>query len=655
MAVSLVVFWTPGGSNPGASLSQSTETLATVGSDYVTVGEVVSQRENYQRLSPQYAMMFTEKRILDGMIQSKVVAQEAARLGLTTSDAELRESIVKRFKGTDGQFIGWDRYQQTIKNNGGDIEKFEQGERDRLSAQKLEALITAGVSVTDREILDNYKRTNTEFELTFISVAADKLAQNIKPSDDELKAYFEQHKKEYYVSVPQKKIRYLFIETAKVGEKLSIPDEDLKKEYDQLAPDKKQAGVKLQQIFLRVADEKLDATVKAKADDIVKRARGESGTTTEQAFAELAKGNSEDPATAKNGGWLSKPYRKNPNNPSDPFQQVLDLPVGSVSEPIKYKNAYYIFRRGDPVPKTFEDAKEELRVSARNRKAYAAAASLAQKAVDKVKASKDIQKVAQELATEANMSPANMVKETSYIKPGDDVPNIGRSEQFENGIKDLNNKDDVGERTPIKDGFAIPMLVDKKDPRDAELSEVKDKITDAVKKEKAKGMVEQTAKDIANAVNNPADMKSAAEKYGLKALDAKAYKLGSPLGEAGADQTVSTPALENAIYEMKEGSVTKTAIKAGDNYVIIGATKRKDADMAKYETEKAQLKEGALSQKKNQIFGDYIQNIMDKMKKDGQIVIKKDVLARITQESQQEGIPGGFPGGFPGGGQIPQQ
>jgi hypothetical protein len=43
------------------------------------------------------------------------------------------------------------------------------------------------------------------------------------------------------------------------------------------------------------------------------------------------------------------------------------------------------------------------------------------------------------------------------------------------------------------------------------------------------------------------------------------------------------------------------------------------------------------------------------MKKDGQIVIKKDVLARITQESQQEGIPGGFPGGFPGGGQIPQQ
>jgi peptidyl-prolyl cis-trans isomerase D len=647
MAVSLVVFWTPGGSNTGTLPSQSTETLATVGSDYITVGEVVSQRENMQRISPQYAMMFNEKRILDGMIRSKVVAQEAARLGLMTSDAELRESIIKQFKGTDGQFIGWDRYQQSIKNNGGDIEKFEQGERDRLSAQKLEALITAGVSVTDQEVLDDYKRTNTEFELMYIAVATDKLAQNIKPSDDDLKAYFEQHKKEYYISVPQKKIRYLFIETAKVGEKLSIPDEDLRKEYDQLAPDKKQAGVKLQQIVLRVANEKLDATVKAKADELVKRARGESNTTTEQAFADLAKGNSEDPATAKNGGWLSKPYRKNPNNPSDPFQQVLDLPVGAVSEPIKHRNIYYIFRRGDDVPKSFEDAKNELLVSARNRRAYAAAAALAQKAVEKVKATKDIQKVVQELAAEANMSPANMVKETPYIKPGDDVPNIGVSQQFEEGIKDLNNKDDVGDRTPIKDGFAIPMLVDKKDPRDAELSEVKDKITDAVKKEKAKAQLEQTAKDIANAVNGPADMKAVAEKYGLKALEAKAYKLGSPLGEAGADQTISTPALENAIYEMKEGGITKTAIKAGDNYVIVGATKRKDADMAKFEQEKQQLKESALTQKRNQIFSDYIQNIMDKMKKDGQIVIKKDVLARITQENQQEGFPGGFPGQIP--------
>ena len=42
--------------------------------------------------------------------------------------------------------------------------------------------------------------------------------------------------------------------------------------------------------FLKVARQDLDATVKAKADALVGKARGASETTTEQAFGELAKG-----------------------------------------------------------------------------------------------------------------------------------------------------------------------------------------------------------------------------------------------------------------------------------------------------------------------------------------------------------------------------
>ena len=84
------------------------------------------------------------------------------------------------------------------------------------------------------------------------------------------------------------------------------------------------------------------------------------------------------------------------------------------------------------------------------------------------------------------MSAAEMVKETFYVKPGDDIPNIGISPQFEEGIAPLENAKDVGEKTPIQNGFAIPMLVDKKEPRDAEFDEVKDQIVEVVKLEKAR-------------------------------------------------------------------------------------------------------------------------------------------------------------------------
>ena len=95
------------------------------------------------------------------------------------------------------------------------------------------------------------------------------------------------------------------------------------------------------------------------------------------------------------------------------------------------------------------------------------------------------------------MSVGDMVKETAYIKQGDDVPNIGVSPQFEEGVAPLENPNDVGEKTPIQNGFAIPMLVDKKDPRDATYDEVKAQIVDVVKLEKARAHIKDRLTQLA--------------------------------------------------------------------------------------------------------------------------------------------------------------
>src|SRR3712207_2537398 len=152
-------------------------------------------------------------------------------------------------------------------------------------------------------------------------------------------------------------------------------------------------------------------------------------------FAEQARGNSEDPATAQGGGWLPNPVRRNPNrkpnaagtvgNVNDLLQDTLNWKEGQVGDPLKTGNACYIFRRGPIVPKTYEDAKQELLVSLRNRRSYTVAQDIARKANERLKETRDPQKVAQEFAAQANMTPAEMVRETGFVKPGDDVPEIG--------------------------------------------------------------------------------------------------------------------------------------------------------------------------------------------------------------------------------------
>jgi peptidyl-prolyl cis-trans isomerase D len=481
-------------------------------------------------------------------------------------------------------------------------------------------------------VQNEYKKKNTTFDLTYVVVSATKVAEKIQPTDDELKAYFEQHKNEYNILVPQKKIRYVFVDQDKSGQKLQISDKELQDEYAGLKPEFKQAGVKVQQIVLRVAREDLDATVKTKADGLVAKARATGETTTETAFADLAKGNSEDPATAKAGGWVNGVVKKNPNKPDDPYQSVLEMQPGEVTDPIKYKNAYYILRRGDSVPKTFEAAKPELLVSLRNRRGYTVAQKIAQKAQDRLKETKDPQKVAQEFAAEANMSAAEMVRETPFIKPGDDVPNIGNSQDFERAIAPLKNANDVGERTGIKNGFAIPMLVDQRAPRIPELDEVKDKVRSAVKEERAKAQLEQKAKDLVAGAKTPGELKGAAEKLGLEAKAEANYKLATPLGEAGSSVLMDDP-----LYAAKAGDVLQP-IFLNQNYLVIGINKRTDADLTEYAKQRDSLMQSALSERKNQVFEDYLSTVKSQLEQAGKVRIYKDVLATI-QEPEPEIMP----------------
>jgi peptidyl-prolyl cis-trans isomerase D len=645
MAVSLVFFFTP---NRGANTiepAKSVEVLAKVGGDEITVGEFATQKQNLQMRYSQFGaqmslaqMGFTDQRVLDSLISRKVMAQEAERLGLGASDAEVKEQIAKMFRDPSGKFLLTDssgkidmsKYQERV----GDVAAFERGVAEDIAREKLQAFVTASVRVSEDEVKEDYKRKNTTFDLTYVVVSAGKLAAKIQPTEDETKAYFEQHKDDYKILVPQKKIRYVFVNQEKSGEKAQITDKELRDEYDRLAPEHKQAGVKVQQIVLKVASEKLDEQVKTKADELVTKGRGASGTATEEAFADLAKGNSEDPATAKNGGRVARIVKKDLNKKDDPYQKVLDLEPGNITDPIKYKNAYYILRRGESVPKTFEDAKPELLVSMRNRRGYTAAQKIAQRAQDRLKETKDPQKVAQELAADANMKPADMVRETGFVKPGDDVKDIGSSQQFEDAIAPLNNPNDVGERTGIKNGFAIPMLVEKREPRIPEFSEVRDKVAEAVKNERAKAQVEQKAKELIAGVKSPGDLKAAAERLGLEAKAEAAYKLASPLGEAG-----SSVVLDDAIYAMNNGDVSKTPVKLNENFFLFGVTKRTDADLAEFATQRDSLMESARSTRQNQVFEDYLMAVQRQMKDSGRINIYQDVLARIAEEEPEAAPP----------------
>ncbi|MCA1558639.1 MAG: peptidyl-prolyl cis-trans isomerase, partial [Acidobacteria bacterium] len=204
------------------------------------------------------------------------------------------------------------------------------------------------------------------------------------------------------------------------------------------------------------------------------------------------------------------------------------------------------------------------------------------------------------------------------------------SQQFEQGIAPLENPNDVGERTPIKGGFAIPMLLEKKEPRIPDFDEVRDKITQRYKEEKARERLEQTARELANNTGAASDLKAVAEKLGLEGKDQADYKLGDPLGEAGA-----APAIDDALFALPAGQVHKSPIKVGENWVVVGLTKRTEPDMlTKFAQQRDQLMQEALRERRNQVFDDYINAVQARMQSEGRIKIYEDVLARIADSAE---------------------
>lgn len=646
MAVSLVIFYRPGSSGTLVEPNKNTAVVAKVNGDEITVADIAQLKENYmQMLGGQISLsqLGGNKRFLDGLIRDRVVSQEAARLNLSASNSELKDRLIKQFTDPSGKVVVADasgkidikKYEDAVNSRYGGVDRFERSIRDAIAQEKLKAFVTASIVVSPEEVQNDYKRKNTEFDITYVTVSADKLAEKIQPSEQDLKTYYEQHKTDYRIDQPQKKIRYVFLDQEKAGQKAQINDKDLQAEYDRLSPEHKQAGVKVQQILLKVARKDLDPQVEQKAKDLVLKLRGTTGKATEQAFAEAARGQSEDPATAKNGGFLSHLVKKNPNKPDALYERAVDMEPGDVSDiPIRYGGNWYILRRGDPVPKTIEEAKPELLVSMRNRRGFSAASGLAKRAAESLKKSHDAKAVAQELAADANMNPADMVRETPFIKPGDDVPSIGSNQQFETAIAPLNNPNDVGELVQVKGGFAVPMFVEKKDPRIPEFDEVKDKVSQTFKLERGKEQLDQKARELASSTNSAADLKAAAEKAGLEAATEEAYKTGKALGKLSP-----SAALDEAIYALKQGEVAKSPVKIGDKWVIVGATTRKEADLAEFAKQRQQLTDSALRERQNQVYEDYVSAAIAKMKSDGKVKIYKEVFDSIEEEEEEPVIP----------------
>src|SRR5215471_1810192 len=533
----------------GTGNAASGDSIARVAGHDITAGEF---RRTYQSQLQAYRSAYggqmsdqllkqlgIEQQILQQMVDERAALAEAERVGIQVSDEEIRQRIfaMPAFQ-ENGAFIGEARYTQLLRMQRPPMsaQEFEDSVRRGLTVEKLRASLTDWLSVDDKELEKEYRRRNDKVKLAVVSFTADSFRPQVSATDAEIATYFEGHKADF--RIPEKrKIKYVLIDTDAMRAKTVVPPADVERTYNNsieqyTTPEQ----VRASHILLKT-EGKDDAAVKAKAEEILKQARAGAD------FAELAKKNSEDEQSAKNGGDLD--YFGKGRMVPEFDAAVFAMQPGQISDLVKTQYGYHIIKLVDKkaaTTRTLAEVRQQISDQLAYERAQAQAADLAQTLEKQISKPADLDKVAK--------AQGMTVQESGFFARDEPILGLGPSPEAASRAFDMK----TGEVSPAlraSRGFAFITPVGKQDPYVPKLDEVKERVRDEVIKQKARDLSREKATEVAAKLKTAPDFEKAAKAAGVDVKTTELIARDAPIPDLGV-----APAVEAAAFKIPVGSTS---------------------------------------------------------------------------------------------------
>lgn len=275
----------------------------------VTQVQQVAQRMQQQQRLPDFVVPFLMQRAGQALVQRAVMIEEAGHLGLTVTDDDVRNELMHGpfapILFPDGKFVGESRYDDFVQNSFNmSRTEFERQLKEEILINRLEALITGGINVSNQEVRDDYLKQATKVKFEYAVLSAADLRKRINPTDAELQAFFQQNAARYAHAIPEmRKVQYAAFNLNQVpGGVPEISGADVQRYYNQHQQEfQTPEQVRVRHILIKVpanADPKTVAAARQKAEDVLKQLKAGGN------FAELAKKYSDDPGSKDQGGEL---------------------------------------------------------------------------------------------------------------------------------------------------------------------------------------------------------------------------------------------------------------------------------------------------------------------------------------------------------------
>lgn len=301
------------------------------------------------------------KRILESLVNEKLMLIEAEKLDIPATDLELVSYIrsIPSFQ-LNGEF-NIDQYEMVLRNNGLNPEQYEKAVKDEIKMRKMTNLIYQTQSIaTDKEIENEYNYRKSNITVDYAAIPLNTFEKNIpaNPDDAALKEYYDLTKEVYRIPA-EIKVKYVSFDKNKFLSNYTVSDEQAKAYYDnnaQLYDKKESADVSLIYILANNSDNKSMDAAKAKIDEAYSQLQAGKN------FAEVADNYTDKNIISAEGGRIGIVEKGLLEKEID--TAVFSTPAKTYSKPVKIANGYVIAYVNELIPAkkyTFEEKKNEIK------------------------------------------------------------------------------------------------------------------------------------------------------------------------------------------------------------------------------------------------------------------------------------------------------
>src|SRR6201996_2946377 len=589
----------------------------------ITTPEVqqVAERILQQKHYPDMVLPYIMPQAAQALIQREVLLQEANRLGLQVGDADLRRAMQTGpfsqalFPG--GQFIGEDKYADFVSNYfHTSIADFESQVKKEIEINRLEAMVTGGVTVSDQDVRDAYRQQGTKIKFDYAVINSEDLRKQINPTDAELQAFFKQNAARYKDAIPEnRKLAYIALKQSDVpASGPAVGNEQVESYYQAHQKDfQVPEGVKVRHILIKVptgADAKTDAAAKAKAEALLKQIKGGAD------FAALAKANSDDPGSKEQGGDLGL-IQRGVTVPE--FEKTaFALQPGQVSDVIKTQFGYHILKVEDKQTahlKPLDEVKAQILATLTRQQEADQQATYAQQLATEA-AKNGLEKTAAAHHME--------VVTSDYVAANAILPGVPDGSKLLS-LAFTAKQGAAPQVSSIGDGFAVFQVEGVKPAHAPTFDEYKTHLLEDFREQQLPQLLARKTNELADKAHAENNLAQAAKELGatVKTSDLVGHTAQVPdIGELSS----SAPDL----FDLKVGQISK-AINTGRSGIVAKIDEKQEPTADEIAKNFDATKDALLNQRREQMFEVFVTSLTDRYQKAGGIRMNKRAQSGLVQ------------------------